>query len=171
MLGRFPNPWQYESMSNNAPDSRLSLDTTPEPHNPRGYEAELDPLFFQQIPNVLINDVAKNRLKPIDVIVYAVLKKHVGNNACCWAGNRTVARLCGVSNATVRRSIKNLVRAGHIERKNCTDGKAAYTYLRTTVVDGRAVCGVPPVPPRQSCHTQTLAALSATIAPVARHCR
>jgi len=143
-------------MYNNALDSKLSLDTPSENYEIERREIELDPQHFQQVPHILINDVAKKRLKPIDVVVYIVLKKHLGQKAYCWAGNSTVARLCGVSNATVRRSIKNLMRAGHIERMDCNTGKTARTYFRSMVVNGRAVCGVPPtLPPRQSCKTQT----------------
>ena len=116
-------------MKNIAFDSKLSLDTTPERYEIRNSETELDPHFFQQVPNVLINDVAQKRLKAIDVIVYAVLKKHQGQNECCWAGNNTVARLCGVSLATARRSIKNLVRAGCITRRHCDTGQTARTYF------------------------------------------
>jgi hypothetical protein len=153
-------------MVNNAPTAKLSLDTTPEPYQIRKGETELDPLFFQQVPNVLVNDVAKKKLKPIDVIVYAVLKKHQGQNEYCWAGNSTVARLCGVSLATVRRSIKNLVRAGCIIRRHCDTGQTARTYLPHKIVNGRVVCDVPPVPPRQSCKTQKPVAPLDTPAPM-----
>ena len=141
-------------MKNVALDPTSLLDTMPQPCERQDCETELDPQFFQQIPNGLFNDLARKRLKPIDVSVYAVLKKHQGEREYCWAGNSTIARLCGTSVATVRRSIKSLVRAGHIERRNNDKGLAARTYFPTAVVNGKSVYGVLPVLPRQSCKTK-----------------
>jgi len=84
LLGRSPSSWQDVSMSNNEHLPELPQDTTTDYAQTQHRETRLDPQFFQQVPNVLINDVAQNRLKPIDVIVYAILKKHQGQRPYCW---------------------------------------------------------------------------------------
>ena len=152
-------------MSNNAPESNLSLDTPPEPCGIRTPETELKPQFFQQVPNVLINDVAKNRLKPLDVVVYIVLKNHLGQNPCTWVSNGTIARLCGVTSITARRSLNNLLVAGHIERRDCHAGHTAKTYLRTNVIDGKVVYDSPrQTPIRPTC--AAMSELTATPEPI-----
>lgn len=139
-------------MENSTLDSSVTLDSVPRHDQPRKVETGLDPQFFQQVPHGLVNDVAKDRLKPLDVVVYIVLKKHLGQNSFTWVGNNTVARLCGVSNATVRRSMRNLQAAGHIVRRECKTGLTAKTHLRTLVVNGRSVYGsASQMAPRPTC--------------------
>lgn len=123
-----------------SPEPVANIQTNAEPHRA---ESRLDPQFFGQVPHGLINDVAEGQLKPLDVVIYIILKEHVGQNRFAWVGNNRVARLCGASNATVRRSIRNLQRAGHIQRQTSDRESAARTYLCTRVTNGRSVYATP----------------------------
>lgn len=109
-------------------------------------KTQLDEDFFQLVPNVLVNHVAKGRILPIDMVVYMILKDYQGQNDKSWVSNQSVARLCGRDISSVKRSIHRLLKAGHIQRRETELGKTAFTFIKTTVIDGRAKCGTPPIP-------------------------
>jgi DNA-binding MarR family transcriptional regulator len=90
---------------------------------------QLDERYWQMIPNALINDIRRKRLKPSDIAVYAVLRNHLGNHDFVWCSNETVAEYIGCSDRTVLRSIKRLGEAGHIERVTNEEGQTARTYF------------------------------------------
>ena len=103
---------------------------------------ELDGEFFQQIPNVLLNQVAKGVLNAADIAVYMAFKAHVGDNPYAWPSNIRICKLTGLSKGTLRKSMRRLENAGHIHRQPKRGG-TWHTYLLTTVKGQRAVCGKP----------------------------
>jgi hypothetical protein len=102
----------------------------------------LDEDYFQQIPNIVLNDFADKKIKALDVVIYAIYVHHVGNNGHCWPSNETVAKECGVTPRTVQNCTKRLMKAGHITRDGYSRYGTRFTCLSTAVkkdkiVDGR----------------------------------
>jgi hypothetical protein len=72
------------------------------------------PADFVQIPREIFEDVKAGKLKGVDVVTYALVVGHCIDKDYCWVLQSTFAELSGSSVSTVQRSLRNLIRAGHI---------------------------------------------------------
>jgi Helix-turn-helix domain len=88
---------------------------------------------YQQIPNILVNDVRKNKIKPLDIVVWIVFSNHQRQKEHSWPSNKTIANFVGVNERTIIRSIGRLKAAGHLIRKGKTQYGTKYTSLLTCV--------------------------------------
>src|SRR5439155_11929643 len=71
---------------------------------------------FVMLPTQLLADVAAKRLSAGAYALYAFLIFWQGTNGKLWWGIPSIAEATGFSEATVKRYIKELVKAGHISR-------------------------------------------------------
>ena len=69
------------------------------------------------------HDMAVCGLEPKDQLVYVVLRSFAGNDLTCFPSQKTVAAKCGVTEPTVRASIKRLEENGYIEVEKKGRGK------------------------------------------------
>jgi DNA-binding MarR family transcriptional regulator len=94
---------------------------------------------YQQVPNDLVNDIRNGRLTPLDLAVYMVLAQHLGENACCWPGNGTIAKTIGRERQAVSDSMTRLSRAGYIARPTYNKFGTKNTFLLVRVEGGKIV--------------------------------
>src|SRR5437868_213220 len=77
---------------------------------------ELNPNFFQQIPNTLFNDVAYGLLEPLDIHVYAVIRSLLGTNEYVWPKLGTIGDYIRRGESEVESALERLALALHIKR-------------------------------------------------------
>lgn len=107
----------------------------------RNERKNLNPEYFQQVPNILINEVRDQNLTPTDVCVYIVFCDFQRGNVYCFPSLKTVAKHLGLSSRTVSRSVSRLLNRGHIKRRVLQTGKRADTCVKTLVKDGKVESG------------------------------
>ena len=95
-----------------------------------GEKSELSRQHFQQIPNEIINHVARRLLTPRDVIVYHVLLDFQGENDWGWASQQSIGNLTACDSKTVARSLQRLKARGHIK----IGGRTKYNTKRIQVL-------------------------------------
>jgi len=106
--------------------------------------AQLDEKCFQLFPNVLVNDLRKGLLKPIDLAVFVVFQDHQRNHEKSWPGCSRVAKLVGTGLRNVSRCIGRLQECGHISRQGKTSAGTKFTVVQTRVKDGKVIIGKRP---------------------------
>jgi len=71
---------------------------------------------FVILPTELLADVARQRISPFDLTLYAHLLFWQGSKKDLWFSEAAMAREIGVSRATIGRGLVRLKKAGHIRR-------------------------------------------------------
>src|SRR5689334_19170800 len=89
----------------------------PEPA-PQSLQRPQSPLFrkYVQIPRALLADLETKRLRPIDIVTYALLAGHTFRTPESHPSQERLATLAACSKKTIQRSKNRLVKAGYIER-------------------------------------------------------
>jgi len=72
---------------------------------------------FVMLPTEVVADVAKKRISPFALTLYAFLLFWQGSKEHLWFNEVSMARESGVSRATIGRALAQLEEAGHILRK------------------------------------------------------
>ena len=91
------------------------------------------PALFVQIPCELFYGIKAQKLKPLDIVVYGLIKAHAINTDKCWPGQERLADIVGLSRKTIQRSLERLKAAKHLEWKSRrTKGTNVYTILSLT---------------------------------------
>lgn len=94
-------------------------------------------------------------LKPLPRLVLMILADHVGKDGTCWPSRKTIASLAGVSEASVKRAVGELIGMGCITRDmRCGETGAQSANLFKIVMGGahpRAGGGSPVTPGGLTC--------------------
>jgi predicted transcriptional regulator len=69
---------------------------------------------FAMVPLDVFDD---DRLKALDIAVYAALDSYADDRGVCWPSINSIAKRAKTSPRTVNRAILNLIAAGYIQRK------------------------------------------------------
>lgn len=83
---------------------------------------------FTVVPNAVLEAMAKKELTTTARFVLVLLAKYADRGGHCWPSQELLARLAGVTDRTVRRSIEELGKAGLV-RVRRTEASNHYTLL------------------------------------------
>lgn len=89
-------------------------------------------------------------LKPLSRLVLMILAEHAGKDGTCWPSRKTLSRLAGTSEASIKRALAELVRGGYIARRarhGETGAQSANLVEIVTGVAHRRAGGGSPVNP------------------------
>ena len=87
--------------------------------------------YFFRIPNEIFEDVVCGQLKDCDLKTYIYLIKKIGTRELMYMPVETMSEELSVNERTLKRSLKRLEIAGHIERKRTI--RNTQTKLKTFV--------------------------------------
>ncbi len=89
--------------------------------------------YFFRVPNEIFEDVVCGQLKDCDLKTYIYLIKKIGSKDFMYMPLDLMSEEMSVNERTLKRSLKRLEDAGHIERKRTI--RNTQTRLKTFVKD------------------------------------
>lgn len=114
-----------------------------ENNTPNVLPIAFSPESYQPLPSILLNDLTcldatgKPKLKPTDIVIYAILKAHARSQLSCYPSYGKLAQEAGCSPSAIKRSLQRLEAAGHILRK--AGQQTGKIFLLTNVEAGKVV--------------------------------
>jgi hypothetical protein len=89
--------------------------------------------WFGKTPLTVLEALGSKALKPIDVCVYSTIALDAENCIPVQIGNRLIAKVLGISQSVVTRSIQRLIKTGHIVKRPTRIGERAVYEMNSLV--------------------------------------